>query len=193
VDILRRAFDADAIEFRTCITESVLARLHFVVHVAPDRPLPSPDHARRSKPSSAAAARSLEATRSPKSLSMPWGRGGCHRLTARVLRRCRRPWLGEAFPVARGVADIRHLDRLPTGATELNLYRPYDAGRRNRRLKDLPVGESGKSPVPILPVLQHLGVDVTDERPFTVPDAEGALYRIYDLGLVFVPEGEAAF
>ena len=187
-DILRRAFDADAIEFRTRITESVLARLHFVVHVAPDRPLPSPDHA-TVEAELAAAARSWEDSFAEELVDAV-GEEDATRLTARFAGAVPEAYK-EAFPARTGVADIRHLDRLPTGATELNLYRPYDAGERNRRLKIYRSGES-VSLSRILPVLQHLGVDVTDERPFTVPDAEGAPYRIYDLGLVF-PEGELPF
>ncbi len=179
--ILRSAFDAESIEYRTRVTESVLARLHFVVRVAPGKPLPEPDQAVVEGELSAAA-RSWEDSFSDDLIEAA-GEEDAVRLTARFAAAVPEAYK-EAFPARTGVADIRHLDRLPAGATELNLYRPYDAGERTRRLKIYRSGES-VSLSRILPVLQHLGVDVTDERPFTVPDVDGAPYRIYDLGLVF--------
>ena len=151
-----------AIEFRTRVTESVLARLHFVVRVAPGATLPTPDHA-TVEAELAAAARSWEDTFAEELVEAA-GEEDAARLTARFAGAVPEAYK-EAFPARTGVADIRHLDRLPTGATELNLYRPYDAGERSRRLKIYRSGES-VSLSRILPVLQHLGVDVTDERPF---------------------------
>ena len=186
--ILRDAFGADSIEFHTRVTESVLARLHFVVRVASGRDLPSPDHA-SVEAALAAAARSWEDTFSEE-LVVAAGEEVAARLGARFAAAVPEAYQ-EVFPARTGVADIRHLDRLPDGATELNLYRPYDAAERTRRLKIYRSGEA-VSLSRILPVLQHLGVDVSDERPFTVPDAQGRPYRIYDLGLVF-PEGELPY
>ncbi len=186
--ILRDAFGATGIEFHTRVTESVLARLHFVVRVAPDEVLPAPDHA-AVEADLAAAARSWEDTFADELVEAA-GEEDAARLSARFGGAVPEAYK-EAFPARTGVADIRHLDRLPEGATELNLYRPYDAGERTRRLKIYRSGDA-VSLSRILPALQHLGVDVTDERPFTVPDAAGRPYRIYDLGLVF-PDGDLPF
>ena len=35
----------------------------------------------------------------------------------------------------------------------------------------------------VLPVLQHMGVEVTDERPYELERGDGAEARIYDFGL----------
>lgn len=186
--ILRTAFDADSIEFRTRVTESVLARLHFVVRVPSGSPLPTPDHA-AVEAELAAAARSWEDTFAEELVDAA-GEEDAARLAGRFTAAVPEAYK-EAFPARTGVADIRHLDRLPAGATELNLYRPYDAAERTRRLKIYRSGES-VSLSRILPVLQHLGVDVTDERPFVMGDVAGSPYRLYDLGLVF-PGGELPY
>jgi len=185
---LCNAFDSENIEFRTRVTESVLARLHFVVRVRPGHVLPHPDHV-VVEAELAAAARSWEDVFADDLLEAV-GEEDATRLTARFGGAMPEAYK-EVFPARTGVADIRHLDRLPDGATELNLYRPYEAGERTRRLKIYRSGES-VSLSRILPVLQHLGVEVTDERPFNVPDSAGTPYRIYDLGLVF-PEGDLPF
>lgn len=39
----------------------------------------------------------------------------------------------------------------------------------------------------VLPVLQSLGVDVLDERPYTVRRPDGALCSVYDFGLRVSP------
>ena len=180
-DILRTAFDADSVDYHTRITESVLARLHFVVRVADGRDLPQPDHA-VVEAELATAARSWDDTFADELVDAV-GEEEAVRLAARFGSALPEAYK-EAFPARAGVSDIRHLDRLPTGATELNLYRPYDAGDRSRRLKIYRSGES-VSLSRMLPVLHNLGVDVTDERPFTLVDDADGQYRLYDLGLVF--------
>ncbi|MFN8125806.1 MAG: NAD-glutamate dehydrogenase [Candidatus Nanopelagicales bacterium] len=179
--ILRTAVGAESIDYRTRVTESVLARLHFVARVPEGQPLPEPDHA-VVEAELAAAARSWDDVFAAELVDAA-GEEEASRLATRFGSALPESYK-EAFPARAGVSDVRHLDRLPGGATELNLYRPYDAGERVRRLKIYRSGES-VSLSRILPVLHNLGVDVTDERPFTLVDDTGGQYRLYDLGLVF--------
>ncbi len=179
--ILRRALHASSIEYRARVSDSVLARLHFVARVPPGRRLPHPDH-RLLEQEIAAAVRSWEDAFHEELIEAVGEEDGA-RLAARFGHSIPEAYK-EAFPARTGVADVRHIDALPDNAMALNLYRPYEAGERYRRLKIYRSGAALSLSL-ILPVLQHMGVHVIDERPFTLVDDSGQPFRIYDLGLEF--------
>ena len=177
--ILRDAFDANRIEYTTLVSDSVLARLHFVVRRADAAPLAEADHAELER-------RLADAIRS-------WSDDLTDALTietgdeeaARLLR-----VYGDAFPQAYqedypadvAVADLLRLDALqPDDDHAVNLYIPADVASDQRRLKLFcaePVSLSTVSPI-----LQGMGVEVIDERPYELTPAEGARRWIYDFGL----------
>jgi glutamate dehydrogenase len=64
----------------------------------------------------------------------------------------------------------------------LSLYEPVSASTGERRLKIYRTGEP-VSLSAVLPVLQHLGVEVVDERPYELRQAGGSTAWIYDFGL----------
>jgi glutamate dehydrogenase len=176
--ILRNAFNADRVEYTTLVSDSVLARLHFVVRRADAAPLTEADSAELER-RLAAAIRSwrddLADTLKIKS----------DEEAARLLR-----VYGEAFPQAYqedhpadvGVADLLRLDALqPRDDHAVSLYAPADAASNQRRLKLFstePVSLSTASPI-----LQGMGVEVIDERPYGLTLADGARRWIYDFGL----------
>ncbi|WP_345155503.1 NAD-glutamate dehydrogenase domain-containing protein, partial [Nonomuraea rubra] len=100
------------------------------------------------------------------------------------------------FPPKVAVVDLRRLEQLvEAGDGEqvgINLYEPYDAAEGERRLKIYKVG----SPISLsqaLPLIQRLGVEVVDERPYEVdrdndPGTKNAW--IYDFGLRYTPSDE---
>ncbi|MDP4015005.1 MAG: NAD-glutamate dehydrogenase [Candidatus Nanopelagicales bacterium] len=179
--ILRTAFNAESVDYRTRLSESVLARLHFVARVRPGDTLPDPD-VEELQQDLAAAARLWDDEFADAVLEGV-GEEESTRLARKFLPAIPEAYK-EAFPARTAAADIRHLDTLEEGATELNLYRPYGSPIRQRRLKIYRSGEA-VSLSRILPVLRDMGVDVTDERPFRLVDDQGRAFRIYDLGLVF--------
>src|SRR5690606_37815705 len=73
------------------------------------------------------------------------------------------------FPPRMAVADLRRLEQLTEDpeAIGINLYEPYDAAEGERRLKiyrlERPITLST-----VLPLLQRLGVEVVDERPYEI-------------------------
>jgi glutamate dehydrogenase len=89
----------------------------------------------------------------------------------------------EDFPAADAVPDLQRLERLGgTEGIDLQLYRPVDAAPGEYRFKVFRVGPP-LSLSQVMPLLQDMGVEVSDERPYTlerpgVPDA-----WIYDFGL----------
>ncbi len=101
------------------------------------------------------------------------------------------PRYGDAFPAAyrddfsarAAVADIQRIERLdPEGDLDLSLYLPLEAAAGHLGFKLLRSG----SPIllsDVLPLLENMGVKVTDERPFEVRAAGRAPVWIYDFGL----------
>ncbi|WP_327113490.1 NAD-glutamate dehydrogenase [Nocardia sp. NBC_01730] len=109
----------------------------------------------------------------------------------------------EAFPEGykqdfasdRALADIVRLERLRDGGIDQYLYRKAESEPGSWRFT-LYIGGSGISLSQVLPVLQSLGVEVVDERPYqielgTPPDGAGGATGerwIYDFGLLARPE-----
>ncbi|MEZ0094337.1 NAD-glutamate dehydrogenase [Streptacidiphilus sp. EB129] len=188
MDLLMRELDGTTIDYTVWNTESVLARLHFVIRVAPGSELPKLSDADVER----LEAKLAEAARS-------WMDGFGEVLT----RECGEERASEilhryanAFPdgyradftAATAVADLRRLESL-TGPTDfrLNLYQPVDADDDHRRFKIYWVGGS-VSLSDVLPVLQRLGVEVLDEHPYELRRSDGTVAWVYDFGLRLRPE-----
>ncbi|WP_435243678.1 NAD-glutamate dehydrogenase [Streptomyces cucumeris] len=174
------------VDFTALHTESVLSRLHFVVRVQPGSELPNLTDADVERIEN----RLIEAARS-------WADGFSEALVSEVgeeraaelLRRYQ-----HAFPEGykadhspRGaVADLQHLERLTTeGSTQdfaLSLYEPVGAAHAERRFKIYSTGGQ-VSLSAVLPVLNTLGVEVVDERPYELRCADRTTAWIYDFGL----------
>lgn len=179
--ILSDALNGASVDYQTKVSESVLARLHFVVRVAPGEHLPVPDQ-RLLEREIMAAVRSWEDSFDDELVEAIGEEDGAR--LAGLFRGAIPEAYKEAFAARTGVADVRQLDQLQHGEMVLNLYRPYEVGDRYRRLKIYRSGDALSLSL-ILPILQNMGVHVIDERPFAFPAASGGPYRIYDLGLEF--------
>jgi glutamate dehydrogenase len=177
--LLREALNGDSVEYQTRVSESVLARLHYVVRVRAGATLSHPDQHLLER-EIAAVVRSWEDS-FDEELTEAVGEEDGARLTG-IFRHAIPESYKEAFPARTGVADVRQLDALADGDMVLNLYRPYEVGERYRRLKIYRSGDALSLSL-ILPILQNMGVHVIDERPFTLATEQGGPYRIYDLGL----------
>ncbi|NYJ74001.1 NAD-glutamate dehydrogenase [Allobranchiibius huperziae] len=177
--VLRSAYDARSIDWTTSVGDSSLARLHFVVRPAPGQPIPEVDLDRLRE-------EVLESTQS-------WGErlGAVSRAedgedaSARVMSLYARAFpeaYKEDFTARQGVADLRRIEALASDDdTKLTLYREPGADPRERRFKLF--RRSRLILTEILPVFTGLGVDVTDERPYTMRRADGVVVHIYDFGL----------
>ena len=191
-EILLDAFDGVSIDYTALVSESVLARLHFVVRVDPSDAVPDVDPA---EIEAAAGARDPVLGRRLR------------RRAARQLRpRGGGPMLASDLRrgVPRGVqgGPARRRRRSPTctgsrrcsndGDIDLQLYTPRDAAPGERRLKLFHVGEP-VSLSQVLPRLQEMGVEVVDERPYhDRARTAGPAAWVYDFGLRYEPSGEAA-
>ncbi|MEV0097117.1 NAD-glutamate dehydrogenase [Streptomyces sp. NPDC050738] len=184
IDILKEELGGTSVDFTAWNTESILSRLHFVVRVEPGTELTKLTEADTDR----IEARLVEAARS-------WADGFSDALNAEcgeeraaaLLRR-----YGHAFPEGykadhsprSAVADLVHLEQLTQGRNDfaLSLYEPVGAAPGERRFKIYRIGEQ-VSLSAVLPVLQRLGVEVTDERPYELRCADRTHAWIYDFGL----------
>jgi glutamate dehydrogenase len=176
--ILLRAFGGNSVEYTTRITESVLARLHFIVRTEPgDAKLDVDVDAVREQLAEAthtwnddlagSAVEMLGEARASELLRL-WGDAYPEAYK-------------EDFPARIGVLDIDRLDRLGDELVTA-LYRPAGAEPGERRFKLFRRGPA-LSLSEVMPVLQNMGVEVTDERPYELEPADETRAYIYDFGL----------
>jgi len=181
--LLVEAFDGASVDYTARVSESVLARLHFVIHVPLGHGLPEVDaHDLES--------RVAAATRS-------WQDGFTSMLAERVGDAAASPLLrtyGNAFPEAykedfgpgRGVNDALVIEGLEPGELSLELYEPPNGGPRDLRLKITRIGPA-MSLSRVLPILHSMGVDVVDEYPYEIARAMKEPAWILDFGML-LPE-----
>ncbi|MCU1603922.1 MAG: gdh, partial [Modestobacter sp.] len=180
-----------SVEYTVRSSESVLTRLHFVVRVPVSRSegptLPDVDVAALETALSDAA-RSWTDELAEALVSRHDGEA------PRALARAADAFPAayqEDFPAAVAVDDLDRLDRLAPGEMDLRLWTPRNMSAGERRLTVYRVGERLLLS-DVLPVLQHMGVAVVDERPYEIDRIGAPLAWIYDFGLA-APAGEVPF
>ncbi|MFD5662643.1 NAD-glutamate dehydrogenase [Streptomyces hirsutus] len=183
IDILKEELGGISVDFTAWNTESILSRLHFVVRVPQGTELPQLSDQDRER----IEARLVEAARS-------WADGFGEALTAELgeeraaelLRRYANAFTEgyKADHTPRGaVADLVRLEQLDDEQNfDLSLYEPVGATPEVRRFKIYRKGEA-VSLSAVLPVLQRLGVEVVDERPYDLRRDDGSVAWVYDFGL----------
>lgn len=184
IALLQEELGGSSVDFTAWNTESILARIHFVIRVPQGKELPvlTDGDVERIE------ARLVEAARS-------WADGFADALVAEVGEERAAELLrkyGTSFPEGykadhkprAAVADLCHLERLSASDRPfaLSLYEPVGAGPGERRFKIYRTGEQ-VSLSAVLPVLQRLGVEVTDERPYELRATDRTNAWIYDFGL----------
>ncbi|MGW1544162.1 NAD-glutamate dehydrogenase [Streptomyces sp. NPDC002309] len=183
IDLLKEELGGTSVDFTAWNTESVLSRLHFVIRVPQGTELLQLSDADKDR----IEARLVEAVRS-------WLDGFSEALNAEVGEERAAELLRSyhnAFPEGykadhsprAAVADLGHLERLTEeNDFALSLYEPVGAGPDERRLKIYRKGDA-VSLSRVLPVLNRLGVEVMDERPYELRCADGSVAWIYDFGM----------
>ncbi|TFV67850.1 UNVERIFIED_ORG: NAD-glutamate dehydrogenase [Bacillus sp. AZ43] len=186
--VLLERLGGTSIEYTARSTESVLARLHFVVRVPVGRgrsPKLVAVDADVLQAELAAAARSWTDELN-EALHTRYG-ADAEKVFARV---------ADAFPAAyqedftaeQAVDDLDRLDGLAEGQLSMRLWTPRGATPGDRRLTIYRVGQRLLLSE-VLPVLQNMGVDVVDERPYEIDRIGAPPTWIYDFG-VAVPAVE---
>jgi glutamate dehydrogenase len=185
-EILYGAFNGANVEFNVRLSESVLARLHFIIYTEPGG-VPDYDVDEIEE-------RLVEATRSwtDNLYEVLIEHFGEERGTELFHR------YGEAFPpgyrdgffARTAVADIGRIEELESeDDIEMSLYHPLEEPDNFLGFKLFRLGEQ-ISLSDILPLLEDMGVEVVDERPHKIEPAGSPPVWIYDFGLVHEAQGE---
>ena len=185
-EILKSAFGAQTAEFSVQVSESVLARIHFILRLAePGRP--EYDHADLER-RLALTMRSWTDDLA-EALDDYYGEEHGKRMFARY---------GEGFSAAyredtsarTAAHDIERLEALKTeGDLGISLYRELEAPDDMLRFK-LYQAANPITLSDVLPVLEHMGVRVVDERPYDVQRHNDMPCWIHDFGLSYAGAGK---
>ncbi|MCU0295939.1 MAG: NAD-glutamate dehydrogenase [Candidatus Nanopelagicales bacterium] len=177
---LLEAYGGQSVDHAALLTESVLARLHMVVHMPQGVPIPEVDLA-------ALEADLAHAVRS-------WDDHLSQALVTSVgeeragdLLRTFEGSLPEAYKedatAREAVADILNLHALGDSGISVTLAQPaVVASLRDRRFTIYRAG-SAVSLASVIPILNGFGVEVLDERPYNVTSRDGVERYVYDFSL----------
>ncbi|MDZ4738026.1 MAG: NAD-glutamate dehydrogenase [Rhodospirillaceae bacterium] len=179
-DILATAYKGKVDAFYTQMTDAALGRLHIIVSTTPGA-VPDVDV-------NELEAKIAEATRSWRDhLQEALIESKGEALGLQLLQR-----YGNAFPVAyrdrfsarAAVLDIDRIEQAIAGGTvALNLYRPIEAAPDELRFKIYNAGDQ-LALSEILPMLEHMGLRVIGEVPFTIePAGLGRVVWLHDFGM----------
>jgi glutamate dehydrogenase len=175
--ILLDALGGTSVDDALRVADSVLARVHFVVRVDADA-ITDVDRA-------ALEERLVAATRTwddDFSDAVQERLGGADRAVADRYAGAFPEAYKEEFPAAVAIDDLQRVEAVGPDGFALQLYEPDDAAPDEVRLKVYRLG----APVSlsrVLPLLQSMGVEVTDERPYGIERRGADPAWIYDLGL----------
>ncbi|EAR22835.1 NAD-glutamate dehydrogenase [Nitrococcus mobilis] len=185
--ILQEAFGGSQSEFSVQISESILARIHFIVRLK-ESGRPAYDHAALEQ-ALADTMRSWPG-RLAEALRDHYGEETGNRLFNRYGKGFNAAYREDTDPRT-AVHDIELLETLQqAGDLAIRLYRPPQAREGLLRFKlfhaERPIILSD-----VLPVLENMGVRVIDERPYTMEcSGEGVACWIDDFGLCYAGPGQ---
>ncbi|GAA1627605.1 NAD-glutamate dehydrogenase [Kribbella alba] len=178
--ILKDAIGADSVDYAAHVTESVLARVHFVVRMKQGENVGEYD-------ADLLEQKVVEATRAwqddfREALHALGGDGAVTRLSSEYAGAFPEAYK-EDFDARVAVKDAVVLAGLPAqDGLAMSLYTPLDEEwEGERRFKVYRTG-TALSLSQVLPHLTHMGVEVIDERPYEIHGPGGTAY-IYDFGL----------
>jgi glutamate dehydrogenase len=181
--ILIESFGGSHLDWTLQLSESVLARVLYVIHT-PDGP-PSSFDVREIE------ARLAEATRAwtddlRTALVQEHGEDRGLKLHRRY-DRAFPPAYRSDWPARYAISDIEQIEQLTAGEGPImSLYRPLEGQVGTLRCKLFSSG--GVSLSDVLPTFEHMGANVVDERPYEVAPAGTTKAWIYDFGLRCVAE-----
>ncbi len=187
-EILKRRLDGDSVEYTARVSESLLARLHFVVRPKPGEMVGDVDVHDVER-------RLAEAARSWRDDFVTAAHAEYGEEDGALLARKYADSFPEAYkedyPPRTGAVDLGRLEGIPAeGGLDLSLYQLIDSSAQEARLKIFRIG-SPLSLSEVLPILSSMGVEVVDERPYGVEVPDRPSF-IYDFGLRYhraLPDG----
>ena len=162
------------------IVELGMARMQFLIALRPGEEVPNPDRA-------SVEARVAQVTRQwSDDLADLLTVGVGEREADRMLRRYSGAFpesYKEDFPASTAVADLRRLEALPElDGLGFEVYTPGKDDPADQRLKIFRT----RTPLSLgrtMPMLEQMGIEVLDERPYEIERTDGTMVWIYDFGL----------
>ncbi len=185
--ILMQTYGSEQVDYVARVSESVLARLHFVVRMAPGVVIPEIDHAEL-RSHVAAATRTWDDD-FLQALVHDFGEEGGNDLYRKY---------GAAMPEAykedvsarAAVADIERLSELTTpGSSSVKLHNEVGVPEGVHRFTLCRLVEPVEL-FELLPIFASLGADVLEERPYEIVGADGQTAWIYDVSLKLPTRGD---
>jgi glutamate dehydrogenase len=181
--ILKRELGGESIEYTARVSESMLARLHFVVRPPRGETMEAEVDVPELEKKLADAARSW-IDDFAAAVREEYGEAKGARLVRQYADSFPEAYK-EDYPARTGAVDLARIEELETGeageALSLSFYQPMDCAPGEARLKVFRVGPP-LSLSNVLPVLSTMGVEVVDERPYELDDLPRPSY-VYDFGL----------
>jgi glutamate dehydrogenase len=179
--ILCETFGGTHVDYSARVSESVLARLHYIVHIEPGEEIPQIEGVELER-RLAAATRSWEDDY--QSLAIEQGVPELIGTFAGAFPESYK----EDFSPNTGIGDSLIIEKLLPDELALDLYAPIVTDSRELRFKVIRIGPA--MPLTrILPILERLGVDVLDEHPHEINRTGQPPAWVLDFGIV-LPPGE---
>jgi glutamate dehydrogenase len=183
-EILKRRLHGDSLEYTARVSESLLARLHFVIRPKPGELVGDFDQADLER-------RLADAARSWRDDFVAAAHAEYGEEDGALLARKYADSFPEAYkedyPPRTGAVDLGRLEGIPAdGGLDLSFYQLMDSRQDEARLKIFRIG-SPLSLSEVLPILSSMGVEVVDERPYALVGMDRESY-IYDFGLRYSRE-----
>ena len=177
--ILVETLHGTSVDYTTTVSDSLLARLNFTIHV-------DPAYRDQAVDVSALEARVRAAVRSwddefADALVHEFGEEDAAELASHYGQALPDAYR-ESYSARSAVADVAQWQELGEAGLAVNLYEPLDAADHEQRLKVFRVGEP-LSLMGVLPVLAALDVEVIDEHPYVVARTGQSPAYLYDFGL----------
>lgn len=182
--ILAQSFQSESITFTTFFSESVLARIHYMVRLD-SKAAHSYDFKEIEK-------KLIEVARSWKDdlqyfLAESFGEERANQLFEQYKHAFPAGYISNFSPRI-AVLDIKHMDTLSDDAPlGMNFYRPVDEFSDNFRLKlyqkdvTIPISD-------VLPIIEHLGLRAISERPFSLQLSDKSITWINEF-FMYYPQG----
>ncbi len=183
---LSKALDGHSLEFTPMLTDSPLARIHYLVRATEQAPHNVDLRALEARVARLAQRWEDDCT---QELLRAHGEGQGLTLAHRFVHSFPTAYR-EDFSAPVAAEDAQVLAALtPESPLAVKLYRPLDAGAGMLRFKIYNTSKVALSDS--LPVLERMGARVLDEHPYRVGDGSGAeSFWIHDLGLQLPPATE---
>ncbi|USQ75268.1 NAD-glutamate dehydrogenase [Ornithinimicrobium cryptoxanthini] len=180
--LVRQAYGAETVDYSTKVGESPLAQVHYVLRMPPGSDIPEVDAV-------ALQARVQEAMRTwheqLADVIVEHEEDETVGDTAASFSAAFPEGYKEDFDPATGYADLARIRSVvadPKRTMALHLYAEEGAPADQRRLKLY--RQDAMTLTEAMPIFSHLGVQVTDERPYVVEEEDDEIaMRIYDFGL----------